>query len=269
MRIPQPVAQLADRLRPRIPERAWPLLRTIASVTGDGPLVGLPALRSVVVVAPHPDDETIGPGGTLALLARAGVDIHVVIVTGGELSPGTGFPPGEVAHRRMAEAEEACARLGLAAPKCLGQPDGSVADRVSVVAGGLAGVLTDTAPDAVFVPWFGDGHPDHRAVNDALDAAMGRPGVGPAPEIWAYETWTPLPATRLVDITSSMPTKQSALDAHVTARAAFDLDAMTGLNRYRSVHGLAGRGWAEAFLAMPVARYFALAAACRPEASRG
>jgi LmbE family N-acetylglucosaminyl deacetylase len=232
---------------------------------GEGPVVGLPALRRALVLAPHPDDETIGPGGTLALLAAAGTAVTVVVVTGGETTPGTGLPPEQIVRRRAAEATQACARLGLSAPMFLEHPDGNLCRRLPAMAADLTALLTSTAPDAVFLPWFGDGHPDHQALTDALALTARDPDAAPnldaKIEVWAYETWTPLPATRLVDITAMIDAKRAALEAHVTARAAFDLDAMTGLNRYRSVHGLAGRGWAEAFLVAPVHRYLEWAAA--------
>ena len=53
--------------------------------------------------------------------------------------------------------------------------------------------------------------------------------------------------------------KASALRTHALASQAFDLEAMLGLSRYRSVHGLMGRGHAEAFLAGPLEEYLALA----------
>ncbi len=95
------------------------------------------------------------------------------------------------------------------------------------------------------LPWFGDEHPDHRAANLALRDAVGAHEI----EIWGGEIWTPAPITRLVDITPVVGRKRAAMGLHATAAAAFDLDAMLALNRYRSVHGLRGRGYAEGFVA--------------------
>lgn len=258
-----------DRIRPRIPARAWPILRTAASIVTEGPLVGLPGFRRVLVLAPHPDDETIGPGGTLALLAAAGTAVTVLVATGGETTPGTGLDPDEIGRRRTAEAREACARLGLPEPRFLGLADGTLVREVAAIAAALVPAIGASRPDAVFLPWFGDGHPDHEALTDALALAALDPQVDGRIEIWAYETWTPLPATRLVDITSSIGDKQAAVRAHATARAAFDVEAMTGLNRYRSVHGLAGHGWAEAFLAAPLHQYLEWAVTSGKVGDRG
>jgi LmbE family N-acetylglucosaminyl deacetylase len=257
MPFPRPVDRWLTRRRRAVPDGAWPALRAAASLAGDGPLVGLPSLRRVLVLAPHPDDETIGAGGTLARLAAAGATVEVVVLTDGEATPGTGLEVAEAGRRRRQEAARACVHLGLAPPKFGGHPDGGLAQRQAELAGELGALVPDLAPQAVFLPWFGDGHPDHRAVS----AALARTGLPDRVDVWAYETWAPLPANRVVDITPVVDLKRRALAAHVTAGAAFDLDAMIGLNRYRSVHGLAGRGWAEAFLVAPAPRYLALAGA--------
>jgi LmbE family N-acetylglucosaminyl deacetylase len=107
---------------------------------------------------------------------------------------------------------------------------------------------------ATYTPWFLDGHDDHRAVNLALARCRFPAGV----EVWAFETWTPLPANRVVDISSVLDRKEQAIAAHRTAHQAFDPGAVVGLNRYRSLHGLLGRGHAEAFLAAPAPEYVAL-----------
>ena len=252
MRIPRRLDRWISRRRvPAAPE-TWSV---VASLRADGPLVGLPALRRVLVLAPHPDDESIGAGGTLARLAEAGAEVEVVVLTDGERTPGTGLAPDEVGRRRRREATRACAVLGARPPRFLGLADESLPAQVAELAGRLGALVPELAPDALFLPWFGDGHPDHRAVT----AAVERAGPVDPLDIWAYETWTPLPANRIVDITPVIDRKRTALAAHETAGAAFDLEAMVGLDRYRSVHGLAGHGWAEAFLVAPVSGYLSLA----------
>lgn len=255
MPIPRRVDRWITRSRRWVPDPAWPALRAIASLGADGPLVGLPSLARALVLAPHPDDETIGPGGTVARLAARGTEVEVVILTDGEATPGTGLDVREVARRRRSEAVEACGRLGVGPPRFSGHPDGGLEQRVAELAGELGALVPDLAPQAVFLPWFGDRHPDHLAVTSAL----ARAGLPDRVDVWAYETWTPLPVNHLVDISPVIDRKRQALAAHRTASAAFDIEAMVGLNRYRSVHGLAGQGWAEAFLVAPAERYIGLA----------
>lgn len=254
MRLPRAIVRAVARAKPLVPERAWPALLSLRSLTGDRPVVGTPAFRRVLVLAPHPDDEAVGCGGLMALLADAGADVDVVFATDGEATRGASSPPTDTAAARRREAVAACEVLGARPPRFLGMPDGGLAARVDELARSVRAVAGELSPDAVLVPWFGDGHDDHRAMSDAV----GRAGLGDDVEVWAYETWTPLPANRVVDVSRVVVRKERAIAAHATAHLAFDVGAMLGLNRYRSLHGLMGRGWAEAYLAASPSSYASL-----------
>lgn len=249
--LPRLVARTVDRLPPAA-EHALLRLRSLA---GEVPTIGLPAARRALVLAPHPDDETLACGGTVAALARTGTDVRVVVVTDGDGAK-VDLPAAEVARRRRREVADACRALGVPAPVLLGLPDGGVTARVAAVADEVAGHLAAHDPDVVLLPWFGDGHPDHHGVNLALARAAG-PGDA-SRLVLGGETWTPAPVTRLVEVTADEPALRAAVAAHATAARSFDLDAMVALKRYRSVHGLRGRGLAEGFLAAPLARYVGL-----------
>lgn len=257
--IPRPLARLLARGKPFVPQAAWPLLLTLRSAAGDGPLVGLPSFRRVLALAAHPDDESIGCAGTLALLTADGAQVTVVFATNGEATIGAATDPTETGRRRAAEARAACGVLGVSDVRFLGHPDGGLAALTEVVGSKLAGIIAETRPEVLLLPWFLDGHPDHQALSAALAHAGPLAGV----QVWGYETWTPLPANRVVDVTPVIGRRAAALAAHVTAAQAFDLDAMASLARWRSVHGLMGRGYAEAFLAAPAADYLALAASAQ------
>jgi LmbE family N-acetylglucosaminyl deacetylase len=262
MRVPRVVARAMARAKPAIPDALWPVLLTARSVLGDGPLVGLPAFRRVMVLSAHPDDESLGCGGTMALLADAGAEISLVIATDGEATRGSARTGEETARLRREEAEQAGRILG-ADTRLLGHPDGGLPGRLDEVAKDLATALDERRPDVLFLPWFLDGHPDHQALSDALALV---PRLPEGLEVWGYETWTALVPNRLVDITTVIDRKQAAIDMHQTAAQAFDLGAGLGLSRWRSVHGLLGRGHAEAFLALRAGRYLAVTAAARAAA---
>jgi LmbE family N-acetylglucosaminyl deacetylase len=215
----------------------------------------------VLVLAPHPDDESVGAGGTIRLLADAGANVVVLFATNGEATIGAPDEPEEVTSRRRSEAMAACRLLG-ASPRFLDHPDGGVAAAADALAAEIGAAVEELRPEAVFLPWFADGHPDH----EACTVALSRAGIDPRVEVWAFETWTPLPANRLVDITPAIGAKRAAVAAHSTAHLAFDLGALLGLSRYRSVHGLMGQGYAEAFLAARADQYLALAAGARTAA---
>ncbi|GKT00997.1 PIG-L family deacetylase [Acidovorax sp. SUPP3434] len=124
----------------------------------------------VVVVAPHPDDEVLVLGGTVAQLARRGHEVLVYAVTDGEAShPGShAWPAERLRHVRPQESADALAQLGIAATVVrLGLPDGGLAAEELALAAHL-----QLAPgDTVFVPWRHDGHPDHEACARAALAA--------------------------------------------------------------------------------------------------
>lgn len=257
MRIPRPVARLVARTKPFVPERAWPALLTARSLAGPGPVLGLPDLRRALVLAAHPDDESMGAAGTLALLTRAGTDVHVAFATDGDGTRGSARPAGETAARRRAEARQACTVLGVPTPPTfLGLPDGGLPTAVPALAGHVTALVERHRPEAVLLPWFLDGHRDHQAMTAALALA----DVPDALEVWAFEIWTPVPVNRLVDITAVVDTKRAALAAHATAHEAFDVSVALALSRWRSVHAMMGAGSAEAFLVAPVRDYLALAA---------
>ncbi|HWB70611.1 MAG TPA: PIG-L deacetylase family protein [Egibacteraceae bacterium] len=212
----------------------------LAARAVDGPaLLPGPPPGPVLVVAPHPDDETIGAGGALARHADQGDRVTVVVATGGERSAAGA---GSVAATRQRECRAACATLGLSEPVLLDLPDGAL----SAHAGRLAAVLADLGARAatVYAPSVLDPHRDHRAANVALAAA----GLGA--DVYGYEVWSPAPVDVLLDVGAVYERKERALRRYETALASVDyVRAARGLAAYRSVAGgLAGGGLAEGFV---------------------
>ncbi len=251
MKLPRAAVRVIARGKPLVPRSAWPLLNFAASVRGSAPLQALPRFRRVVVACAHPDDE-LACAGTLANLAAIGADIEVVYATAGEGTLGSPYSPSETGARRRSEAEKVCSMLGVRRSTFLGFADGSLAAELAQLTDRLGAIIKDRAPEVVFVPWFLDGHADHRAMSKAVANADG----GIPFEIWGYEWWTALVPNRLVDITSVWPKKEAAAKLHVTAAMAFDVGAGgLGLNRWRSIYGLHGVGYAEAFIAASQLEY--------------
>ena len=247
------------RIKPLVPARAWPLLTTMRSLTGDSPILATPTFRRVLVLAAHPDDETAGCGGVMALLAEAGATVEIACATRGEATAGSPFPTEETARRRQEDGRRAAELLGARAPRFLSYPDGDLPAHVEPLAEDLRALVADVEPEAIFLPWFRDGHPDPQAVGHALERA----GVPDGIELWGYETWTPLPANRHVDITTVFARKEAALAAHETAHLGFDVSSILGINRYRSAYATIGAGYVEGYLAASPAEWFALSAKVR------
>lgn len=139
----------------------------------------------VLVVAPHPDDEVLGPGGTIAKLAAAGHDVDVVVVTRTEPP----LFPSEALETARREATAAHRVLGIRSSRFLSLPAAGL-DTVphAQVNSDLLEVFLEVRPATLLVPFVGDLHLDHqRAFLSALVCA--RPSGGAAPRaIYAYET---------------------------------------------------------------------------------
>ncbi len=127
----------------------------------------------LVLVAAHPDDETLGLGATAALLSARGVTVHVVAVTDGEAAyPDNRRSRKELAQVRREELAAAARRLGLPRPIFLRLPDGEVANHEQRLLAKLAALLAGFDRGTwCAATWRGDGHPDHEAVGRAAAAA--------------------------------------------------------------------------------------------------
>jgi LmbE family N-acetylglucosaminyl deacetylase len=144
---------------------------------------------ALILVAAHPDDETLGLGATAAQLAKRGVPVQVVAVTDGEAA----YPQGLGGHKELARARRdelisAAARLGLARPIFIGIPDGEVTENEDRLEIELEAVLAESQAGAwCAATWRGDGHPDHEATGRAAAAASkDTPAVFVEYPIWMW-----------------------------------------------------------------------------------
>lgn len=185
-----------------------------------------------LVLAPHPDDESLGCGGTIALLTSLGNDVHVVFVSDGSMShPGSQkFPANLLKKLREKEALEALAHLKVPASKVIfmGLKD------AALPSSGLPGFeeavkavsihLENIQPDTVLLPWRRDTHADHRACwqqfNEAAQLFNKNMLVLEYP-LWLWErgSFEEMPTKkeveiRSVDISDWVRKKQLAIACH-------------------------------------------------------
>lgn len=169
-------------------------------------VVDVPDFQRALFLAPHPDDLEIGCGGTLQKLVAAGRAVRLAYLTDGS-AVGT---PERDRHFRAVRAAEAAAvsqALGLPAPTILGVPErtfrdpGQKAARVADV----RRLLDEFRPDAVFLPWLSDQHPDHRYTNVLLAEALR--GAAQRPVVCGYEVWSFVPPGLVVDISGQLARK--------------------------------------------------------------
>lgn len=138
-----------------------------------------------VVVAPHPDDEILGAGGTIARLTDAKREVHVIVVTRG-MEPDF---PSELTETVRSEAQQAHEHLGVHTTHWLNFPAARLSDLPHKELNSTIGTLfQDIRPSAVFVPHLGDIHLDHQQVfMSSLVASRPHQAQYPA-TILAYET---------------------------------------------------------------------------------
>jgi LmbE family N-acetylglucosaminyl deacetylase len=197
------------------PTEEW--LDTLADV----PELDLGGCDEIIVVAAHPDDETLGFGASMVALAERGVRVQVVAASDGGASRG-GIGLLERLHlerARRAELHEAMSVLGVPAPICLGLPDGELSDHEERLADLLTEILAArTNRTWIAATWRGDGHPDHQAVGRAAATAAHRcDAVLLEYPIWMWHWATPgdiaLPWNRVL----AMPITPHAFDRKTAA----------------------------------------------------
>jgi len=201
---------------------------------------------NILVLAPHPDDESIGCGGTLASHARRGERVSVVFLTSGELGI-KGMTPEQVWQIREQEAQAAAQVLGIASVTFLRCPDWFLGDNIAPAAAALRPILEAERPEIVYLPHALEWHPDHKAALPVLASALD--GISmTAPEIRAYEVWTPLAEYGHVeDISAFIEQKLAAVRCYASQLTELHYDrAVEGLNRYRGEIAMR-RPYAEVF----------------------
>ncbi|WP_293267678.1 PIG-L family deacetylase [Neptunomonas sp.] len=199
----------------------------------------LPA-KSVIVLAPHPDDEVFGCAGTLNQLQASGTDIHVLILTDGVLIHEWADQPAEIATkkrhekklRRQKESIAAAAVLGYPLPQFLGFQDGQLLNEESLLPT-LQKKIEDISPDLILAPSIWEMHRDHRAVAQvALKLLLKTPNSF---QLAFYEIGVPLIPNYFVDITLSTNKKNKAMACFPSQlQDQAYADQIRGLNLFRS-----------------------------------
>ena len=207
---------------------------------------------NVLVVAPHPDDESIGCGGAICLHRERGDRVSVVFLTSGELGL-PHLPRADAWRIREREAKAAARILDLQSLSFLRCPDWVLGERLAEAAAALRPVLEREAPGVIYVPHALEWHPDHRVALEVVRSALSR-SSSESVELRSYEVWTPLSDfDEVLDVTAVLPRKLRAVRRYRSQAGHFRYDrAIRGLNAFRGA--LAARtGFAEVFLRVPLA----------------
>ena len=201
---------------------------------------------NVLVIAPHPDDESIGCGGTICLHTDGGDRVAAVFLTSGEFAL-SDLPKEKAWAIREGEAEEAARILGIADMTFLRRPDHYLGDAIEATAAELRSLLEQQPPQLIYLPHACDGHPDHRACQQIVQAALSTSPI-PPPALLGYEVWTPLSEyDHAENISRVIERKLQAVRAHRSQIKQIRYDrAVRALNRYRGTMAQVG-SYAEVF----------------------
>lgn len=186
--------------------------------------IDAPGKKRILVIAPHPDDDTFGAGATLIKAIDRGSRVHVAYVTDGSSDP-------RQAALIRSEAGKVCSALG-AEHTFLGLPPKGIPIGDSQASAGLVSLVRDQKPDAIFITFLLDDHDDHRRVNDlllSLHSDLDLRGI----EVWAYQIYSTVIPNVVVDITRQADAKRELI------------------RMWRSVSG--NRDWAHYILGMNAA----------------
>lgn len=202
-------------------------------------------MSKILVIAPHPDDEMLGCGGTMIKNIEAGNEVYVCIVTKG---PQPMFPI-EIVEKTRQEARECHRKIGVKKTFFLDFPSVYLEEcHRYELNDSLLKVVREVMPDEVYIPHWGDMQKDHQIVADACMVVL-RPKYEPkVKRIYGYETmsetaWNApnvqnefMPNV-FVDISDTIESKLNALSFFQTQLSTFpdarSIEAIEALAKYR------------------------------------
>lgn len=207
-------------------------------------------MTKTIVFSPHPDDDLIGCGGSMAKHIKQGNEITIIYMTSGDAG-GLKHTKNELAEIREKEAKEASKKLGIKDLIFLKNPDGYLEyneeNLVKIVT-----LIREKKPNLVYIPHKTDAHKDHMKTHELAVESIGR-ASGPwfqeckgkpwsVDTILCYEVWTPLQEISYVEnIDKFIDLKILALKQHKSQIQNIQYnDAVKGLNRYRGI--MTGKG---------------------------
>ncbi|XOB92486.1 PIG-L deacetylase family protein [Pseudomonadota bacterium 24LQ007] len=184
--------------------------------------------RHFAVIAPHPDDEVFGCGGTIALASGNSIKISVLVLTDGS------GQPGEAGITRKEESRKAGTILGYDDITFWDLPDGGLF-RQSDLDDRIREWLEARQPDNVFFPSVWEMHRDHRATAEAALRACDQAQLSSSLRCLMYEVGYPLQPNCLIDISETRIKKQRAMAVFASQLAHQQYDRhISALNIFRT-----------------------------------
>ena len=184
--------------------------------------------KSVVVLAPHPDDEVFGCAGAVSALIESGAKVEVIVFSGG----GNHGDSDASTDTRKRESLKAANIIGYEAPSFWSLEDGQLYNE-STLQDKLQDRLRQIQPDLLLAPSMWEMHRDHRAV--AIAALQGMSVLCDDSYLAMYEIGVPLTPNTLVDITLHAAKKEAAMACFASQLELQSYaDQIDGLNTFRT-----------------------------------
>lgn len=215
----------------------------------------LPEAKNILLIAPHPDDETLGCGGTLARLKENNCHIKVIIVTdGNNVREASGKNVSDAVSQRQKETINALQLLGINDIEFFTEPDGFF-EHTPAFTKQLETILDTFQPQWIFTPSVLDYHRDHCAIGLSVLSLWQKRNY--KERIFVYEIWAPIPATWVVNISTVYEKKQQAIQCYKIPLQYCDYSrGITGLMMFRSLYLRQQTDqYAEAFIELRVASW--------------
>lgn len=159
----------------------------------------------VVVFAPHPDDEILGCGGTIAKKLRQGCNISIVYMTDGrncltQFGIHSQPSPAEIKEIRKKEAQRATKIIGINQEDLifLDIEDGSLARNETTAQKKIAEILTENCPSEVYLPTEIEYHTNHRTTNRLVRNTVKQLHLQPLEYQYAIAWLPPLSFVRFI-----------------------------------------------------------------------
>ena len=209
--------------------------------------VTVPKNKKILILSPHPDDETIGAGGTILKMVECGCDVHVLQFTLGDKP--------EVYEESLKVPE-----ILKFTPHYLRFAAGRMEmDEKSLKM--VFGQINDIAPDVIFIPFLLDDNEDHRRVNEYIYKGFiqNMLNISSSTSLWAYQVYSFFPINATVRVTDFIEEKSRAMRCYQSQFCVRDwVHFMKGLNAFNIrflTGGHIGEEYVEVFFRTSVKHY--------------
>tara|TARA_Y100000310_G_C20612030_1_gene778512 strand:+ start:333 stop:1157 length:825 start_codon:yes stop_codon:yes gene_type:complete len=176
--------------------------------------------ESVLVIAPHPDDEIIGMGGSINLHLEKQSKVTVLYMTDGRNEAGLNISKDRIVEVRKQEAQLIGKRFDI--NQIFWEIKDGQLESSSTTIDKMIKVLNDIQPDTIYLPSMFDFHHDHFMANKILVDSINESEIG-LKSIVGYEVWSNIPFPNyIVDISSCYEMKKEMLSYYKVSQTNYD-----------------------------------------------